>query len=270
MPSPAQTAFYEAIVNKNEEAALSALERFEGEDINFLVKLPSGFLLNCIHVVAQYGLLQVLNKMIEKGADLSLKDGHGQTAMHLAQGNGHRALISCLFKCQPALCILGNTGGITPFHLAVKQGDLESVCLFLKHKSDLNQVKDHQDDTLLHWAARHNQRLAAQKLLAYGARATVLNKNNFKPSDLCPMIGGDPELEALLKAREDSLFERCAVVVDTLPEQQIDLPELLLAQQQKVVDVLRRTQEKQAKNQTQLDEQFTQMQIALERLKITH
>lgn len=39
---------------------------------------------------ARYGELEELNAYLEKGMNIAAKDGHGNTALHMAAGNGHQ------------------------------------------------------------------------------------------------------------------------------------------------------------------------------------
>ncbi|MBN9289140.1 MAG: hypothetical protein BGO43_14420 [Gammaproteobacteria bacterium 39-13] len=256
MPSQAQWKLYDAIIEKGvekaekEEKCLQALK--DVDSANFIVTLTSNKIIGCIHAVAQFGLVSVLNKMIErKMVNLAMQDGAGDTALHYAQRKSDTAFINALFEHQPELAAVGNTKKITPIHLAAAQNDVDGLKRYLENgKTDVNKLKDSNGDTPLHWACQNGQLNAAKLLVEkYAAKATVVNNDNFIPRMMCPIDDASLELEQYLAKKEkSSLFEQCAILIDQLPDDKALLPEIVLTQQGLVTQFHHEVEQQKAKN----------------------
>ncbi len=276
MSLEAQWALYQAVMSRDEDKVIESLAALKDEELNFQVKLTSQtgepHLIACVHLVAQYGMLNALNLMISKQVNLWQTDSLGQNPLHYAQGlgkaDGHPEIVRVLFEAMPALCTWGTVKGVTPLHMAVYKHDTESLRLFLSAGFDLNQVVDHAGDTPLHWAARYNCMPSASFLIEKGAKASVINNKNLKPSDLCPITGAQV-LESFLKQREISLFELAALMVEQHADVKPgDVPDVVLEQQQSVLRFSHSLKEQQSQNQVIIDANQREVLNKLKELRL--
>lgn len=263
MINGSQMAFANSLRRKDESKCLEALALVD--NLNFVMKnKTSGILFECIHLVAEYGLTAVLKKMIERGFSINAQDGHGQTALFIAQAAGNTAMIEILMKADPKLCTKGNNKGVTPIHLGAQSNDVGSLKQYLATGIDINTLQDSQGQVPLHWAAKHGHREAVDVLMWYGARVTVVDNASIMPRHLSSAAGFH-ELTAYLQSKELSLFERCAVVVKSLPlEEQSQIPELILEQQQAIVHFQQSREAQITKNEPAIAKQ---QEILTEELK---
>ncbi|KAF4516889.1 hypothetical protein B566_EDAN011234 [Ephemera danica] len=140
-----------------------------------------------LHMACTWGLEQVVQTLVEHGAEVNARDVEGRTPLHVAVANQHTRITSLLL-CHPALDLsLRDRAGLTPFaaaltsrnnkaaqaildrlpsaaeqydnkgynflHTAVQRGDLESVLFLLSIGVDPNsRVRDSTMCTALHLA----------------------------------------------------------------------------------------------------------------------
>ena len=147
------TPFMFAILNNHESVALKLMEH--GQDHS-----AHHFPINTIQLAASQGLLQLLKKMLDKGADVNDNKGYknltplhliiiyehneaadflldrgadplimsrdGDSALHSAVAQGNISVLKAIFKKRPALdSNPTNKGGLTPLHMAAMKGNLE-------------------------------------------------------------------------------------------------------------------------------------------------
>ena len=68
--------------------------------------------------------------MVNKGADVNVKDTYGQTPLHLAASKGQIKVIRCLIENGANVNVTQETTGSTPLHRAASNGQVEVVkCL---------------------------------------------------------------------------------------------------------------------------------------------
>ncbi|EFJ12100.1 hypothetical protein SELMODRAFT_425682 [Selaginella moellendorffii] len=97
--------------------------------------------------------------------------------------------------------MLGNRLGATPIHTAAGHGHCDALCLMLKKDISGVNVIAATKETPLHYAAVNNHIHCAAVLLKYGANRNVCNLRNMKPCNLAPTR----EMYALLNVDEKTL-----------------------------------------------------------------
>ena len=153
---------------------------------------------------------------LEHGANVFLKNNHGETALHTAcqSANASCCLLSCLIEKGVNInsCTSDNC---TPLMLASKTGDAKKVTFLIEHGANVH-VEDQNGDTALHYAtrSRHDSFEVVVALIAAGA------------SQMCNNQGLTPLLEAS-KHRKPAIVEELIKSPDVTKEQRIDSLELL-------------------------------------------
>ncbi|EFN77373.1 rabankyrin-5 [Harpegnathos saltator] len=167
-----------------------------------------------LHLCCQWGLEQVVQTLIEHGADVNARDAEGKTPVHVAIQNQHSQIISLLL-CHPNIDLnKRDKKGLTPFataltvrsnsavqailrrlpkaaeqydnkgrnflHTAIQKGDMESILFLLSIQIDVNsRIQDVMQTPPLHLAAVSGNELLVRSLILAGARVndTDVNRN---------------------------------------------------------------------------------------------
>ena len=120
-----------------------------------------------LHVAAQNGCLEVVDLLLEAGADKEICDMYGRTPLHWAAYCGHLEIVRFLLQsgADKDKC---DTDGTPPLHYASEQGQLEVVRLLLESGAEKDSCGI-QGRTPLHFAVTCNQLEVARLLLEAGA-----------------------------------------------------------------------------------------------------
>jgi len=94
-------------------------------------------------------LLDILN---ENGAHLHIKDGYGNSLLHIAAMKGNLSIMSFLLEKNMDINGL-NKSGKTPLHFAAKHSNLEVSIFLLKNGADYT-IRDDSGRTFLESASR--------------------------------------------------------------------------------------------------------------------
>jgi ankyrin repeat protein len=89
-----------------------------------------------LHLAAQYGNVDVAALLIEHGADVDARDIFGVTPLQCAAVRGDKNVSSLLIK-RGAIVNAQNSNGRTALHLAATEGHREVVALLLAHGADV-------------------------------------------------------------------------------------------------------------------------------------
>ena len=123
---------------------------------------------NLLHLSSRYGKLDIVKFCVEeKGLNVDIRDGNGDTALHKAARGGHLQVIQVLVS-SGADVNMKNKFGNTALHIAAHEGHLQVVQHLLSSGADVN-MKDNDGDTALHMAARGGQLQVIQVLVSSGA-----------------------------------------------------------------------------------------------------
>ncbi|XP_013167639.1 PREDICTED: serine/threonine-protein phosphatase 6 regulatory ankyrin repeat subunit C [Papilio xuthus] len=158
-----------------------------------------------LHLCCTWGLSDVIQTLLEHGANINSKDAEGKTPLHIAIENQHAGIISLLLS-QPGIDLSARDNkGVSPFaaaltarnnkaaqaileknpsaaeqvdkkgrnflHVAIQACDVESVMFLLSVEVDVNsRVQDGRLTPPLHLAAAAGNELLLRSLLLAGAR----------------------------------------------------------------------------------------------------
>jgi hypothetical protein len=112
-----------------------------------------------LHVAVCMGQVQVVQNLLEHGADVSVKTSSGDSVLHLVfvkeRVAGREAIIRSLLLKGADVCAK-NKNGRTPLHQAVFQDSVEALKLLLDHGADISATEC-GGSNVLHWAVeKHN------------------------------------------------------------------------------------------------------------------
>ena len=144
-----------------------------GADIN----LKNNLGLNCLHIAALYGHLNLCKELINKhNTDVKIGDLGGSTALHYSAKNGSYELIN-FFADMGTDINLKTKNGLNCLHIAADSGHL-NLCKTLidRHNFDVN-MGDNSGSTALHFSAKSG----SYELIKYfsDAGTDISLKNNL-------------------------------------------------------------------------------------------
>ena len=84
---------------------------------------------------ARRGSIEALERLLQNGADLNARDGHGQTALMIAAAEGHTAAVAWLAE-RGALLDRTAKYGLSALMLAVVRGHVDVVRTLVSHEAD--------------------------------------------------------------------------------------------------------------------------------------
>jgi ankyrin repeat protein len=126
------------------------------EKQNTLVNAVDSRGMTALHYAAQDGDLDAALALLDHGATATLKNGLGETTLHLAAQGGHRRVVQALLQSVPGwLLDERDRFGCTVLHRAVVSGN-EALVRFLVRRGDVDQTKkDRHGRTPLAYAAAY-------------------------------------------------------------------------------------------------------------------
>lgn len=134
-----------------------------------------------LHRAAALGLAHITRALLERGADVNLKNNSGWTAVHVACYYYHKDILAALLSSSYGYDIeLANKDGWTSLHAAASQGHADVVQMLLAHNASVNARASDQS-TPLHAACRHGHARAVKALLGAGAAPSLKDANGNTP-----------------------------------------------------------------------------------------
>ncbi|XP_047424377.1 transient receptor potential cation channel subfamily A member 1b [Mugil cephalus] len=133
---------------------------------------------SALHFAAQYGRINTCHRLLETITDsrlLNEGDERGLTPLHLASKEGHTKVVQLLLR--KGALFHCDYKGWTCLHHAAAEGYTQTMDILLSANPKLLDKADEDGNTALHIAAREGHVAAIKLMLARGAEI-VLNKNH--------------------------------------------------------------------------------------------
>ena len=128
--------------------------------------------------------------LVEQGANVDSRDRHGNTALHFAISKSSKT-ISCLLLDHGAYADAEDQNGNNAMHFAAALSDKEMASLLVSNVGDVN-AKNKLGETSLHRVAEKDNSEVAAILLGHGAHVnSVDNVGNTPLHYACTQIPGD-------------------------------------------------------------------------------
>jgi len=93
--------------------------------------------LTALHRAAGNGHADIVELLLEKGADVNIRNEGGSTPLHWAARNGHTKVMKILLE-NGADTFQRGTGCGTPLESAARKGQLKAIEMLLDHGADVN------------------------------------------------------------------------------------------------------------------------------------
>ncbi|KAI3355235.1 hypothetical protein L3Q82_018094 [Scortum barcoo] len=133
---------------------------------------------SALHFAAQYGRINTCHRLLETITDsrlLNEGDERGLTPLHLASKEGHTKVVQLLLR--KGALFHSDYKGWTCLHHAASEGYTQTMDILLSANPKLLDKTDEDGNTALHIAAREGHVAAVRVMLARGAEL-ILNKND--------------------------------------------------------------------------------------------
>lgn len=146
-------------------------------------------------VVSSNGSEELMEALIDHGADVNMQDFFGGTALFYAASLGLEDHVRLLLE-NGAHTEIANMDGVTPLHAASVGGHAEVVELLLQYGAFVN-AGDDEEDRPLHYAIREGHQEIVKLLLEAGADLELCNNDAENPLTLALCLD-DKEMVAFL------------------------------------------------------------------------
>ena len=168
--------FFEAC----EEGNLNEVKKFikEGYDVNKINQrsfVPRTLLM----YAAGEGRFDVVNYLIDHGADVNKRAFNLRTALYYASERGHLKVVETLLS-KGAEIDVGDFVRCTPLMLAAEMGHIDISLYLVDHCADVNK-KDRHKRTALHYASERGDLKVVEALHSKGTEIDVEDKDHCTP-----------------------------------------------------------------------------------------
>jgi ankyrin repeat protein len=193
-----------AVEDGNPEAVKTCLAQGAGVNCKFKDDMYTPLHTACSSSTVK-GSLDVLNLLLERGADANSCNKWKETPLLIAANNGHTTAVKALLKnaADPSLC---SEAGWSALTFAAHKGYDDIVTLLLKANAPVNCQVTEDLSTPLHKAcagSKAGHLSAVRQLLAAGADVHALNKWRETPLLTAANHGQAEAVDALLRAGAD-------------------------------------------------------------------
>ncbi len=159
------------------------------------------FRMTDLTVTSRFGLVLLVQLLLDKGADLSNTAEQGWTALHWAAQEGHEPVTRLLLDREADVSATAEHG-CTALHLAVNRGWEPVTRLLLDREADVSATAK-QGCTALHLAARRGWEPVTRLLLDREADVSATDERGWTALHLAAEIGHEPVTRLLLDREAD-------------------------------------------------------------------
>ncbi|XP_057306768.1 poly [ADP-ribose] polymerase tankyrase-2-like [Hydractinia symbiolongicarpus] len=159
--------------------------------------------------------------LIQNNWDVNMRDtaGRKSTPLHFAAGFGRKDIVEFLLDAG-ADVHARDDGGLIPLHNACSFGHVEVTLSLLRHQADVN-ARDNWNFTPLHEAGIKGKVEVCIALLQHGADATIRNTDGKTAQDLAEptaklVLSGDYKKEELLESARSGCEEKMQSLITPL------------------------------------------------------
>ena len=168
------------LVNATDYESIPVIEKLldEGADIDMTLQRTA------LHAAAANGNLEIVDLLIERGADVNLKDIHGRVPMFVALAE-HQPEVAARLAEADTNPNVRTVDGSTLLMAAVRAEEVQLVQWALDHGTDVNAIRPEKNNaTALILAARKGNAEIVSLLLAAGADPDVANHEGETALDI--------------------------------------------------------------------------------------
>uniref|UniRef100_A0A8C2LLV9 Nuclear factor NF-kappa-B p105 subunit n=1 Tax=Cricetulus griseus TaxID=10029 RepID=A0A8C2LLV9_CRIGR len=206
-----------AIIHLHAQLVRDLLEVTSGLICADIINMRNDLYQTPLHLAVITKQEDVVEDLLRVGADLSLLDRWGNSALHLAAREGHDKILSVLLKNRKATLLIDhpNGEGLNAIHIAVMSNSLPCLLLLVAAGAEVNAQEQKSGRTALHLAVEYdNISLAGCLLLEGDAHVDSTTYDGTTPLHIAAGRGST-RLAALLKAAgADPLVENFEPLYD--------------------------------------------------------
>jgi ankyrin repeat protein len=203
-----------------------------GIEVNAFVEVPDIFheKFTLLHRASYCGQVEVVRLIVNRGADINIRDANNNTALHLAAESGRVDIIKLLLD-EGMSVNLTNTNDSTPLHVSAKFGHLEATKTLVERGAAINNtnkigvtplmvaahfgnletfryltkegadinIRNNKNYSALHYAAGSGCVDIIKLLLDKGISVNLPNKDKFTSLHVCAKFGQLDATKALVE-----------------------------------------------------------------------
>ncbi|CAB1445096.1 unnamed protein product [Pleuronectes platessa] len=201
------TFLHLAIIHEDEFITQHLIELFPKE----VLDIQNNLYQSPLHLATYLNLIDVVKKLVEKGASLELQDQDGNTALHVACQHGQTECANEMTrdvspsKLAPVL-ETQNWRGLACLHLAALNRQHPIMKLLIKKGADLNIQEGTSGKTALHLAVELHDIKSVKLLLSRGANVDAAMFNGCTPLHLAVGRQDAPIANLLCQSGADTML----------------------------------------------------------------
>ena len=157
----------------------------------------AGDLASPLQAAVRRGFADMVQLLLENGAEITVQDSDGNTLLHLTASRDNEAVILILLE-HGADVSTTNARGNTPLDAAARKGHRVAAERLLEHGADAS-AKGEAGMTPIHWASFQGRAAVVQMLIEHRANVSVEDNFGRTPED-CATSESHVEIVAMLKA----------------------------------------------------------------------
>ena len=192
-----------AVLNRHDSIVLAMVTKL-GCDPNDGVSL---------HTACKYNNFSIVNVLIEYGANVNVKDGHGNTPLQIAVEYRNDEIAALLLNHEELKCnldLIKDEFLNSILRTAIKMGQHKAIIALLNYNGELNSVYERETGrSLLHEASWYGNRRIMELLIRdYGMSPLLVDEEGNTPLHLCSKRGHSDCVHYLLHDFHSPVYAR--------------------------------------------------------------